>query len=147
MLHVEQGHSSYAYADAHAFPDPLDEDVREDDRVVLTRRRLIRLALVAAETGARFQRDGIAHDPMAWMLAPRRAFGGRAPLDACQDLADCTRALLIHGLGIALDPSVDEIDYLLEDQVDDAEIDAAAAFVDAASSSSCTTALAPFCAA
>ena len=142
MLQVEQCQS---YAPC-VFPDPLDEDVRDDDRIVVTRRRLIRLALVAAETGARFQRDGIAHDPMAWMLAPRRAFAGRAPLDACLDLEDCTRALVIHGLGFALDPTVDEIDDLLGDDEDDDGDDVAAMSADAIASSRMTMA-APLCAA
>ena len=143
MLQVEQGRPS----NSCVFPDPLDEDAWDDDRVVVTRRRLVRLALVAAETGARFQRDGIAHDPMAWMLAPRRAFAGRAPLDACLDLEDCTRALVIHGLGFALDPTVEEIDDLLGDDVGDGGDEVAANYVDTVSSSSRTVMVAPFCAA
>lgn len=126
MHQVKQSRPSNAFS----FPDPLAEDACDDDRIVLTRRRLIRVALVAAETAARFQRDGIARDPMAWMLAPRRAFAGKSPLDACVDLDDCTRAIVIHGLGLPLDPTIEEIDALLAD--DEGGPDAATEFHDAA---------------
>lgn len=101
---------------ALVFPDPLDDDLANDDCVVLTRRRLVRLALVACETGARFQRDGVRHDPMAWMLAPRRLFGGRAAIDACLELDGCNRAIVLHGLALGLDADAEEIDDLLSDE-------------------------------
>ena len=100
---------------ALVFPDPLDDDLADDDCVVLTRRRLVRLALVACETGARFQRDGVRHDPMAWMLAPRRLFGGRTAIDACLELDGCNRAIVLHGLALGLDADAEEIDDLLSD--------------------------------
>ncbi len=102
--------------DALVFPEPLDEDLVGDDRVVVTRRRLVRLALVACETGARFERDGVRHDPMAWMLAPRRLFDGKAAIDACLELEGCNRAIVLHGLALGLDADADEIDDLLVDE-------------------------------
>jgi len=104
---------------ALVFPDPLDDDLADDECVVLTRRRLVRLALVACETGARFQRDGVRHDPMAWMLAPRRLFGGRTAIDACMELDGCNRAIVLHGLALGLDVDAEEIDDLLSDETGD----------------------------
>jgi len=108
---------------ALVFPDPLDDDHADDDCVVLTRRRLVRLALVACETGARFQRDGVRHDPMAWMLAPRRLFGGRTAIDACLELDGCNRAIVLHGLALGLDADEEEIDALLSDEPGDIDGD------------------------
>lgn len=56
--------------------DPLDHDDADDEVVVTTMRGLIRLALVAADTAARFEREAVGHDPVAWMIAPRALFGG-----------------------------------------------------------------------
>lgn len=103
------------------YPDPLDEDGVGDEAILTTKRGLIRLALVAAETGARFHREGIGHDPVAWMLAPRNLFGGRAAMDACLARDDCMRAILLHGLSIGLDADPGELDELAAaDDGDDA---------------------------
>lgn len=109
---------------AHAAPglcyeDPLDEDRPDDAAVVATRRGLTRLALIAAETGARFQREGEGHDPMAWMLAPRRMFTGGTALECCLAREDFMRALLLHGLSLGLDAEPGQIDALLCDAPDD----------------------------
>lgn len=120
MLHVAKAF------DHAAFPDPLDDDEIGDERVVVSRRRLIRLALVASEVGARFEREGVGHDPMAWLLSPRRVFGGGMAIDACLDLGDCTRALVLHGLGLELDATAGELDDLLRDDEDDRDEQAAA---------------------
>ncbi|MBD8640260.1 hypothetical protein IFT71_12320 [Sphingomonas sp. CFBP 13733] len=96
-------------------PDPLDPDTGEDLPLLVTRRRLIRLALVAAETGARFQRDGLEHDPVAWMLTPRALFEGRDGIEGALDLEGCLRAILLHGLAIGLDADPALIDDLLAD--------------------------------
>ena len=101
------------------YEDPLDVDDANDAKVVATRRGLIRLALIAAETGARFQREGEGHDPMAWMLAPRRLFVGGTALDACLAREDFMRALLLHGLSLGLDAEPGQIDALLCDSTDD----------------------------
>lgn len=103
-----------------AFPtrpcvDPLDPDTLDDPVVVTTRRGLVRLAVVAAETASRFGRDGMDHDPMDWLLEPRRLFRGEAALDACLARDDCVRAVLLHGLSLELDIPRDELDELLAD--------------------------------
>lgn len=84
-------------------PDALACDDPGDETVVVTRRGLVRIALVASEAAMRFQRDGVRQDPVAWMLAPRRLLAGRAPIDACLELSECERALMLHSLGIGLD--------------------------------------------
>jgi hypothetical protein len=96
-------------------PDPLDPDSPCDFPVITTRRRLIRLALVAAETGARFQREGMDEDPMAWMLASRELFDGRDAVEAALELQHCNRAILLHGLGLGLDADPAAIDDLCTD--------------------------------
>ena len=92
--------------------DPL-EDGMDDETIVLTRREIVRITLVATEVGARFQRDGIRDDPMAWLLVPRTAFGNRPPIEACTSRNDCARAVLIHGLGLDLDISSEAIERLM----------------------------------
>lgn len=106
-------------APVHVYEDPLDEDRADDQFVPATRRGLVRLALIAAETGGRFQREGIGVDPMAWMLAPRRLFDGQAALEACLRRDACVRALLLHGLGMDLDAGPSELDALAADDDDD----------------------------
>ena len=105
------------------YEDPLDEDASSDRAVAATRRGLTRLALVAAETGARFQREGVGHDPMAWLLAPRRLFGGAIAIEAVLDRTDFMRALLLHGLSIGLDADPRTIDGLAGDCLSDDHVD------------------------
>ncbi|MEG3086850.1 hypothetical protein [Sphingomonas sp. PB4P5] len=100
------------------YPDPLDEDSPADESVLTTKRGLIRLALVAAETGARFHREGIGYDPVAWMLTPRTLFGGRAAVEACLDRDECMRAILLHGLSIGMDADPEELDRLAADDTE-----------------------------
>ena len=106
--------------------DPLEDDRPDDALMVTSDRRLQRLAIIAAETGARFSRDGVAHDAAAWLLAPRRLFGGRPAITACMERPHFERALLLHGLSLGLDAEPADIDDLLADDVivDDAETDA-----------------------
>ena len=94
------------------YDDPLDEDAPNDAVVSTTLRGLVRLALVAAETGARFQREGVDRDPMSWMLAPRQLFDGASALDACIGRNACVRGILLHGLAFGLDADPDLIDAL-----------------------------------
>lgn len=101
--------------------DPLEADDRGDAPVLTTERRLRRLAIVAADTGARFARERIGHDPVAWLLAPRALFGGRRPLDACQDRTGFLRAALLHGLSLGLDADPGEVDALADDDVGTSE--------------------------
>lgn len=95
--------------------DPLDHS-DGDERITLTLRQVVRITLVATEVGARFQRDGISTDPMAWMLAPRRVFAGLPPVEACMSQQNCARAVLIHGLGLDLNISPAALDALLDDE-------------------------------
>ena len=109
---------------ARGFPDPLDHDLPSDAVVVTTRRGMVRVALVATEVASRFQREGIQHDAMAWMLSPRALFDGAAAIDACTDREACLRGTLLHGLSLGLDADPEEIDALVEDDWDDGEADA-----------------------
>lgn len=104
---------------AAGYPDPLDPDQANDVTVVTTRRGLIRLALVASETAARFEREGVDHDPMAWMLAPRRLYGGRSAVDACLEQKACLRTVLLHGLCIGLDAEPQDVDELIDHDIED----------------------------
>jgi hypothetical protein len=100
------------------YEDPLEEDAEDDEVVVTSRRSLVRLALVAAETAARFAREELAHDPVAWLLAPRRVFGGRAAIQACLEREFCVRALLLHGLGFGLDADAAALDDVVSGEDD-----------------------------
>lgn len=106
-----------------AFEDPLDADSPGDEVVVTSRRRLLRLALVSSEAGARFQRDGLSHDPLAWMLTPRTMFNGATAMDACMDKAPCLRAYLLHRLSLGLDARPEELDLLIIEGEDDEGVD------------------------
>lgn len=106
---------------APGYEDPLDADASSDRPVLATHRGLTRLALVAAETGARFQREGEGHDPMAWLLAPRRLFGGATAIDSVLGREDFMRALLLHGLSIGLDAEPAFIDGLVDADGDDGD--------------------------
>lgn len=117
MIRQDQGclPATMPATSARPYEDPLDPDVVEDSAIVATRRGLTRLALIAAETGARFQREGDGLDPMAWMLAPRRLFAGSTAMEACLVREDFMRALLLHGLSLGLDAEPAQIDALLCD--------------------------------
>jgi hypothetical protein len=102
-----------------SFPDPLAEDDADDEIVITTRRAIGRVALVATETATRFQREGVVHDPMAWMLASRSVFEGSSAIDACLDRDACLRGIIVHGLGLALDVERSAVDALLANDDDD----------------------------
>lgn len=97
-----------------AIIDPIDHDLPGDEAFLATRRGMCRIATVAAEAGARFQREGTGVDPMAWMLAPRTMFGGEAPIEACLRRGPFLRGVLVHGLGLDLDMGAEEVDELLD---------------------------------
>jgi len=98
--------------------DPLDHDRADDEIITTTRRAICRVALAATEVAGRFQREAIDHDPMSWMLAPRRMFGGRPAVDACLERQHCLEAVLTHGLGLGLDPEPEALEALLADDGD-----------------------------
>src|SRR5689334_5035128 len=105
------------------FEDPLEADRIDDPLVLITRRALCRIVCVAAEAASRFARENSTQDPVAWMLAPRQLFGGRAAIEACQDQDAFTRAILLHGLSLGLDANPDDLDHLLEDdECEDADL-------------------------
>ena len=93
--------------------DPFDDDAPDDVPVVTTRRGLMRLALIAGETAARIQREGLDYDPMVWMISPLFVFGGRTALEACLGKEACLRALVMHGLSLDLDADPASIDALV----------------------------------
>jgi len=95
-----------------ASEDPLDHDLSGDRLIAVTRRSLLRVALVAAEVAARFTREACQVDAMSWMLAPRQLFGGAPAIEACLDRDACERALLLHGLSLGLDADPRAIDEL-----------------------------------
>lgn len=101
--------------------DPLEADEPSDEIVMVTPRRLLRLAIAAADAGARFSREGLDLDPVAWMIAPRQLFDGKSAMDACQDLEHFHRSVVLHGLNIGLDASPSDIDDLLADDGDEAD--------------------------
>jgi len=74
---------------------------------------LLRLAICAADVGARFAREGLSEDPAAWMIAPRSLFGERAAIEACQELENFRRSVVLNGLQMGLDADPREIDDLL----------------------------------
>lgn len=81
--------------------DPLGHEA--GGQVTVDRVSIVRIACVAAEAGARMQRDGLATDPVGWMLQPATLFSGRPPIEACMALEGCAQAILLHGLGLGLD--------------------------------------------
>ena len=100
---------------AGCYGDPLEDDVIGEPVITATRRGLTRLAFVATEVGARFQREGEGRDPMSWMLAPRRLFTGSTAIESCLARDDFVRAILLHGLSLGLDAEPAKIDALLCD--------------------------------
>jgi hypothetical protein len=75
--------------------------------------QLGRIVMLAAETGARFERDGILADPAAWMVAPRRLFGGTSAVEACREERPFLRGMLLHGLSAGLDADPELVDALV----------------------------------
>lgn len=93
--------------------DPLEPDDSDDEVVVTTTRRILRLAISAADVGTRFAREDRTIDPAAWLMAPRRLFDGRTALDACQELTGFHRSIVLHGLRLPLDVTAEDVDDLL----------------------------------
>lgn len=92
--------------------DPLGS--KTGGSLLVDRVALIRIVCVAAETGARMQREGLAVDPLAWMTASLALFRGQPPIEACMDRTGCCKAILLHGLGLELDIDCDELEALID---------------------------------
>jgi hypothetical protein len=88
------------------------------------RMQLGRIVMLAAETGARFERDGILADPAAWMVTPRQLFGGTSAVEACRDERPFLRAMLLHGLSAGLDADPELVDALVDDDAEVIEVEA-----------------------
>jgi hypothetical protein len=110
--------------------DPLDADEPEDASVTTSPRRMLRLAIAAADAGARFARQGLEQDPVAWMLTPRAVFDGMTAMDACQDLRPFRRSIALHALGLGLDADPYAIDDLLDEEAQDVKDTSAEAVLD-----------------
>ncbi len=95
------------------FLDPLESSAGDEATQLVCRRALVRIALVASEAGARFQREGLSQDPMTWMVSPLDMFAGLPPIEACMTLKGCARAVLVHGLCLDLDASAEDIAALM----------------------------------
>lgn len=91
--------------------DPLEDE--RGGYLVIDRVDIVRIACVAVETGARFQRDGLAQDPMDWMLSASDLFGGNPPIEACRRKDACSLAVLVHGLGLPSDIAADALTSIL----------------------------------
>ncbi len=91
--------------------DPLEDD--SGGMLAVRRVALVRIACVAAETGARLQREGLAVDPVGWMVLPNALFEGRPPIEACMDKDACSKAILLHGLGLDLDVDPEAMERML----------------------------------
>lgn len=111
-----------AIYDSWEIEDPLGRDRDTDIQIVTTRRALCRMAFVAAETAARFEREGIDHDPVAWMMTPRMLFEGDSALEACLHRTGFKRAIILHGLSLGLDALPHQIEVFMDDD-DDVDMD------------------------
>ena len=101
-----------------AYEDPIGTDGIGDSVVIKTVRSLCRIAMIAAQIAIRFRDEGSPHDPVAWMLAPRRLYDGDNALHACLERRAFMRTMLLHGLALGLDAVPGDFDHLF-DQVDD----------------------------
>lgn len=101
--------------------DPLEPDAVDDEIVVTTTRRILRLAISAADVSTRFSREASSIDPAAWLIAPCRLFEGMAAIDACQELSGFKRSIIVHGLSMALDADPADVDDLMADVADVAD--------------------------
>lgn len=72
-------------------------------RMSWRRSDLLRIAATAAETGARFVRERVDVQPMAWLASPKRLLCGRTPLDACRTPEGFRRVAVLHELSLGLD--------------------------------------------
>lgn len=107
------GRSGVTNSTPVSYAEPLDEDDPADTVITITHRQLARIVLLAAETGGRFEREGLRVDPLAWLYGARDLFDGLTAIQACQQRAPFVRAVLLHSLSIGLDADPEEVDELL----------------------------------
>lgn len=88
--------------------DPFASDGPEDMLLSVSARSLVRLAMVATETGSRFERDG-RDDALEWLTEPCRFLRGMIPLWAALERGPCLELSMLHGL--SLDIGDDEEDW------------------------------------
>jgi hypothetical protein len=76
--------------------------------LVLDRVSIVRIACVAAEAGARIQREALSVDALEWIVTPLGLFRGTPPIEACAERSAFAQAILLHGLGLDLnaDPAL-----------------------------------------
>lgn len=91
--------------------DPLGTET--GGRLLVDRVSIVRIACVAAETGARMQRDGLRVDPLGWMITPVELFRGLPPIEACMERDACAKAVLLHGLGLHPASGPDVLEQLI----------------------------------
>jgi hypothetical protein len=83
-------------------------------QVSLSRVAVVRIVCVAAETGARMQRDGLPADPLQWMITPLAMFHRRPPIEACIYKEAFSKAILLHGLGLDLNIQPEALQQILQ---------------------------------
>lgn len=94
-------------------PDPLAVDNPNDVTFDLTHKMVDRLVIAAVETGARFERDSLSSDPLAWLYTPQPPFGGARPLEACLTAPGLMRCIMFHSLDMELGTPSDLVDQIL----------------------------------
>lgn len=99
--------------------DPLGTET--GGPLLVDRVSLVRIACVAAETGARMQRDGLGVDPLGWMITPIELFGDLPPIEACMERDACAQAILLHGLGLDPTSGPDVLEQLIAQEELEAE--------------------------
>ncbi len=94
-------------------PDPLASDSPDDVSFDLTYKMVDRLVIAAVETGARFERDSLPSDPLAWLYSPQPPFDGARPLEACLTAPGLMRCIMFHSLDLELGMPSDLVDQIL----------------------------------
>lgn len=97
-------------------PDPLAADSPTDVTLPLTDKMLDRLVIAAVETGARFERESLPCDPLAWLYSPQPPFGGERPLEVCLTASGLMRCIMFHSLDLELGTPKNLVDHILRDE-------------------------------
>lgn len=82
-------------------PQALDSPSYTDGGMLAVLRvSLVRMTCVAAETGARMQRDGLSSGPLAWVVSSLPLIGGFAPNRSIVEREDCPESILFRSLAL-----------------------------------------------